>query len=311
MDLIIALSITTLIAATLVVVVAWLLRPRPSEPKRNEPPLKDTQLNDTQLNDTRHENASNTPSLVLAAAVLVSFVLLYATKDRMGWATLLPFSSAIIFSNWTAFALAVASGAAFRLPHRPLWRRVLSASLMAALALATLFQPVLQPVFRPVSGSNLWDSEQVCIQSHTNTCSAAAAATLLKSVGIEMTEAAMVDHCLTDARGTPSLGLWRGLSLATMSTRYRPEVLHTDIESLLAKGPWPAALVVGLPRYGADPIYVDRYGWDPGFRHSIVLFGRKDDGLLDVGDPSIGRETWSDEDLRVLWRGEGVTLVRR
>ncbi|GAA5504670.1 cysteine peptidase family C39 domain-containing protein [Novipirellula caenicola] len=291
MDLVIALLITTSTTAIIIVAVAWWLRPN-SGISIDAP-------------------ASNLPSIVVAGAVLCSFVLLYATKDRMGWATLLPVSSAIILSNWTAFALAVASGAAFRLPNRPFWRRGLAASLMAGLAMATLFQPVLQPVLRPVSGSNQWDSRQVCIQSHTNTCSAAAAATLLKSVGIEVTEAAMVDDCLTDARGTPSLGLWRGLSLATRSTPFRPEVLHTDVESLLRKGPWPSALVVGLPRYGADPIYVHRYGWDPGFRHSIVLFGRNEDGLLDIGDPSIGRETWSDEDLRVLWRGEGVTLVRR
>ncbi|EMI17083.1 peptidase C39, bacteriocin processing [Rhodopirellula maiorica SM1] len=291
MDLIIALLITTSMTVIIIVLVAWWLRPKPR--------------------DASNTAVSNLASIVLAFAVLASFLLLYATKDRMGWATLLPFSSAIIFSNWTAFALAVASGAAYRLPHRPLWRRGLAASLMAALALATLVQPVLQPIFRPVTGSNMWDSKQVCIQSHTNTCSAAAAATLLKSVGIEKTEAAMVGHCLTDARGTPSLGLWRGLSLATTSTRYRPKVLHTDVETLLRRGPWPAALVVGLPRYGADPIYVHRYGWDPGFRHSIVLFGRNDDGMLDIGDPSIGRETWSDDDLRVLWRGEGVTLVRR
>ncbi|WP_442505206.1 cysteine peptidase family C39 domain-containing protein [Novipirellula sp. SH528] len=296
MDLIIALTITTVVAACLIVAVAWLLRPTTVIVHDSESSVA---------------TQSNVPSVVLGIAVLVSFVLLYVTKDRMGWATILPMSSAIIFANWTVFALAVASGAAYRLPNRPLWRRVLAASLMAVLALATLFQPVLQPVFRPVKGANQWDANQVCIQTQTNTCSAAAGATLLRAVGIETTEAEMVNHCLTDARGTPSLGLWRGLSLATTSSGFRPQVLQTDVESLLTKGPWPAALVVGLPRYGADPIYVKRYGWDPGFRHSIVLFGRKDDRLLDVGDPSIGRETWSDDDLRVLWRGEGVTLVPR
>lgn len=33
--------------------------------------------------------------------------------------------------------------------------------------------------------------------------------------------------------------------------------------------------------------------------------------MMDVGDPSIGRETWAEEDIRVLWTGEAITLVPR
>lgn len=248
------------------------------------------------------------PALVVSIAVAVGFLMIYLTKDRLFWAMLIPFSSMIIWSNLTVIALAIAAGASFRLPNRPRWRQTFSAITLGVLAMATLIQPIMQPVLRPIAGGNQWDDQQVCIQSQTNTCSAAAAATLLRTAGVEMTEAKMVQLCLTDARGTPSSGLWRGLCLATRGRDVHPEVTNVATEHLIEKGPWPSVLVVGLPRYGADPRYVKRYGWAPGFRHSVVIFGVKDDGMVDIGDPAIGRESWSQEDLKILYRGEAITL---
>lgn len=53
------------------------------------------------------------------------------------------------------------------------------------------------------------------------------------------------------------------------------------------------------------------WGWTPGLGHAVVVFGRTGDDLIEVGDPSVGREHWRVEDLRVLWPGAGLRLVRR
>ncbi len=249
-------------------------------------------------------------SLLLTLFVVLSLGLLFGTKDRLFWAGLIPVSAAIIYSNVTVLSLAAGAGAAFRLPNRPRWRQYLSAIAMMFLALGTLVQPVLQPLVRPTRGANFWTEGNVCIQSQPATCSAAAGATLLAAHGIEVTEAEMVTWCLNDSRGTPSLGLWRALCIATSGSALRPRVVNASVDELLTQGPWPSTLVVGLPPEGADSIYSEKYGWSPGFRHSVVLFGIRPDGTVDIGDPSVGRETWSPEDLRVLWRGEAITLVK-
>lgn len=256
------------------------------------------------------ESQPRLASLLLALFVALSLGLLFGTKDRLYWARLLPVSAAIIYSNLSVLSLAAGAGAAFRLPNRPRWRQYLSAVAMMVLAGGALIQPVLQPLLRPTRGANYWAAGQVCIQSQPATCSSAAGATLLAAHHIEVTEAEMVKWCLNDSRGTPSLGLWRGLCIATRNTSVRPRVVQASIDELLTQGPWPSTLVVGLPPEGADPIYSEKYGWAPGFRHSVVLFGQRPDGMMDIGDPSIGRETWSQDDLRVLWRGEAITLVQ-
>ena len=60
-----------------------------------------------------------------------------------------------------------------------------------------------------------------------------------------------------------------------------------------------------------DPIYTERYSWTPGKLHSVVLYGFAENDRVNIGDPSIGLEQWTVEDLRVLYRGTGLRLVRR
>lgn len=260
------------------------------------------------LSRRRIERHPRLPGLLLTLFVCLAVGLLFGTKDFLYWARWIPFSAAIIYSNFTVLALAAAAGSAARLPNRPVWRQILSAIPLLLLSVAALVQPIVQPLLRPVAGGDKWAEGNVCLQTREATCSAAAAATLLAAHRIDVTEAQMVDWCLTDARGTLSLGLWRGLYIATQDTDMEPEVLNVSVDTLIETGPWPAILSVGLPPGEVDPIYTEKYGWSPGFRHSVVLFGRNPAGLLDIGDPSIGREAWSEEDMRVLWREEAVRV---
>ncbi|MEM6472384.1 MAG: peptidase C39 [Planctomycetota bacterium] len=249
---------------------------------------------------------------------------IYFFNGWLAWAKYLPMDAAIIWTNAAPVLLSIASAGALFLTGRPFWRRAGLCSLAVAFALGSLLQPVVLPVVRPVNSTlnTIWLPGDVCQQSNGVTCSPAAAVTLLRTSGIESSEKDLIRLCLTDSLGTTSLGLWRGLRLATRRQRVKPEVMELSLEDLQGKTErddvFPCLILVGFPRFGSatsDPetelLYTQEYGWPRGFRHSVVVFGRHADGGVDVGDPSIGRERWSDQDLEILWRGEAVRLVSR
>lgn len=166
---------------------------------------------------------------------------------------------------------------------------------------------------RPLADSHmdLWRNG-VCIQSSLVTCSAAAAATLLRAHGIRTTEAEMVGLCRVTSRGTDYLGLCRGLKLRTRGTQWRVRPVSGDLRALRdACSDGPVVLSVGLPGMGADdPRYETEWGWRRGQAHTVVLFGFGREGLVEIGDPAVGREHWSEEAVEVLWRGRGFRLAR-
>lgn len=158
--------------------------------------------------------------------------------------------------------------------------------------------------------------EGVVRQTAESSCSAASAATLLRHYGIHAEEREMAELSFTRANGTAMLGTYRALRLKTAGTDKRVEVLSgASVEDLRqATRSGPTMISVGLPRFNVrpvDPRYENEWGWIPGRRHTVVLFGFLPDGSLDIGDPSVGREKWNAESLEVLWNGEGFRLVDR
>jgi len=166
----------------------------------------------------------------------------------------------------------------------------------------------LQPI--PETG-DFW-VDGVCIQSTPSSCSACAAATLLKSHGIETSEHEMSTLCLTRAWGTSMWGLYRGLKLKASGTGYRVEMRRQDIEDLGSKGDDPVLLIVGLDKGGAeDPRYEKDWGWTAGVRHAVVFLRFAEDDLVEMGDPSVGREYWTVQNIRDLWKGYAIRLIKR
>lgn len=167
----------------------------------------------------------------------------------------------------------------------------------------------------PQIGSFPPSPEGVIAQTSESSCSAASAATLLCRVGIPATERELAGLCLTRSAGTPLLGVYRGLCQKTAGTGWRVRVLSwaspAELEAATRQG--PVLISVGLDRWqrGYDPRYVTDWGWTPGKRHAVVVFGFLPEGKLDVGDPSVGREPWRVSSLAVLWNGEGIQLVSR
>jgi hypothetical protein len=239
-------------------------------------------------------------------AFIVAFV--FHLSDRLLIARLLPFSGVIVLGDWLPPAVAVLAGLAWRrMPGAPWRRAVLVVPLVTICGLRSygrLFGDV------PPLGQARWKAA-VCRQTSQASCGPAAAATLLEAHGIEATEAEMATLCLTRDAGTSMLGVYRGLKLKTRGTRWGVEAFRGDTETLRRE---PGAVILSVrldPGPGVDARYQQLWGWAPGVNHTVVFFGFRDDGNADVGDPAAGREQWREEDVRVLWHGEGIRLVSR
>jgi hypothetical protein len=247
---------------------------------------------------------------ILIVAVIVALIVIFAIKvqGRLVLARWLPFSNAIILGNLTVLGAACLAGVVLGWPSLPLWRKSLLAIVVSVVGVFAVLHPF--PRGAPSAGNHWVDG--VCQQTNRASCSACAAATLLDHYDIRTGEAEMMRLCLTGARGTPSLGLYRGLKLKTAGTPYDVEAFHTDINSLLSSSDVPVILLVKL-ELGADvdPRYEQQWGWTPGLGHAVVYYGRAGPDRIEIGDPSVGREQWTIDDLRVLWQGEGLRLRAR
>lgn len=228
---------------------------------------------------------------------------------RLVMAEWLPVSSVIVLGNWIPLGAAFLAGVAGFSARIPGWRRALICLTIAGVAVYSLVWPLLDS---PPESHERWTETGVCLQSNRASCSACAAATLLRVYGIEAGEREMMRLCLTGQDGTPQLGLYRGLELKTRGTPYRPQAFHATADQLLQSNRWPAVLLVRLDAgKQVDPRYEQEWGWTPGLGHAVVVFGRIGEDRLDIGDPSIGREQWTVDDLRTLWHGEGIRLIAK
>jgi len=108
-------------------------------------------------------------------------------------------------------------------------------------------------------------------------------------------------------------GLYRALRLKTADTSIKVKPFRGTLDDLRrAVKSGPLILSVRLtPGPGIDPRFQNEWGWDPGVGHHVVVFGQRDDGLFEVGDPSVGRELWDDRAFRTLWKGQAIQLVFR
>lgn len=248
--------------------------------------------------------AANGLSLLTVFTLVVYIACVW---DKPLLVDLLPFSNLIVLGNWFPLEASFLGGLASTQFAMPAWRRGMTViGLQLAGVIVVLF-PFLGDA--PRCG-DAW-SEGICQQTTKQTCSAASAATLLKLHGIEATEQEMAELCLT-RRGTNWMGLYRGLKMKTFGTEWDVEVFTGSPDQLRLLHS-PAILSVGLTRDATgDRFYQTELGWRPGLRHSVVLLGFVTD-LVEIGEPTpdAGRERWTKGDLRELYLGQGMRLVRR
>lgn len=222
----------------------------------------------------------------------------------------LPFSNLIILGNWFPLAAGALGGLAWqRIPGR-IVRKSIFVGGLASTSAYSLVCPVLGD---PPLCVNVWHQE-ICVQTTARTCTAACAATLLRAHGVFTTEREMATLCLT-RRGTTWLGLYRGLKLKTEDTPWDVDVISCDGDQLLAESHGPIILSVGLPPSprGAHEVAMNEGGWKHGVGHSVILLRPTPEGRVLIADPTpeVGLEEWTLGDVRTLYRGTAMRLVKR
>ncbi|MCA9141231.1 MAG: hypothetical protein H6823_11820 [Planctomycetaceae bacterium] len=243
--------------------------------------------------------------VVVTAGIYGNFV-----WQRVSLAEAIPFSNLIVVANWfpifAAFLVALA------------WQRIPGGSFRRGLSgvslnLAAWFAVVYPLLGESPSCGDIWMGGEYCVQTTDYTCTAASAASLLRVCDIAATEQEMADLCLT-RQGTTWQGLYRGLKLKTQGTEWDVRVVRGDAERLIASASSPLILSVGLAA-GAevDGAYEREFGWTPGLRHTVLLLGPRVAGRVEIVDPNpaIGRESWTVEELTLLYRGSAMQIVPR
>jgi hypothetical protein len=246
----------------------------------------------------------------LAALLLLAY-LKFVWKTAF-LVTVFPHSSIPIVSNLFLIAAAFLAAITWTHGYGTKKRRVLFGLTLYSIAVYSTIEPLLgQPPFC----FNKWQSHRdyefpISRQTSGYSCTAAAAATLLRMNGIPAQESEMAELCLT-RKGTTWQGLYRGLTLKTAGLPFRVEIIECPLAELENRLPAPAVISVGIdPDKPYSRKYVHAGGWQPGMRHSVVLLGfRPHSDRVAIADPSVGFEEWNTRDMNTLWRGRAVCLV--
>lgn len=247
----------------------------------------------------------------LAALLLVAY-LRFVWKTAL-LASLLPFASIVILSNLFPLAAAFLAGITWTHGYGTRKRRVLFGLSLYLVSFGSTVEPLLGQPPRCLDEWQVDDdySFPVCRQTSSYSCTAAAAATLLRMNGIPAQESEMARLCLT-RKGTTWQGLYRGLKVKTDGHPFRIDVIECPVAELKSRVHGPAIISVGIdPDTPYSSEYVYSWGWQPGMRHSVVLIGfHPNSSKAAIADPAVGFENWSGRDMKTLWRGRAVCLVR-
>jgi hypothetical protein len=171
----------------------------------------------------------------------------------------------------------------------PSLRRQLRRGTMPAIFAVVIAVPFLKPVVRPVDFRQMqdrWEGD-VCLQSTPSTCGPASAATILRSLGKDVTEVELARECFTYAGGTEIWYLARSLRKRGCSVEFKTMDLG-DAALLL-----PAVAGVRLRE---------------GTGHFIALL--RNDGTNFIGnDPLTGKFKATLSELQTDYRFTGSFLL--
>lgn len=251
--------------------------------------------------------------IMAGVIVLLIVTYVYTVWGQLWIVNWIPLPSVIILSNWFPILLSMLGAVVWlRMAEASVPRKLPVMFLILGAGFYSLFYFI--PADAPEC-NNEWVAPlppmvyPVCLQTTPYTCSAAAAATILNSIGVETTEQEMATLCLTRS-GTTWLGLYHGVSTKLLGTSHKVLFFRgnlTDIQRMAMIH--PVLLCCELDPAVAEiaPGYVTEGGWIPGTAHSVVYFGSIN-GQHVIGDPSRGYEMWGARDLNMLWTGTGLRI---
>jgi hypothetical protein len=242
-------------------------------------------------------------------ALLASLVFAWTFSGSLAWALLVPDASVVFLSNLMPMLLCFAAGLASEANALTQLTRPLALASFLLWASAYALTPYVRPMLFPVEidRQSQWRGD-VCLQTHCSTCAPAAAATLLHLRGLISNEREMVEACLTSARGTEPLGLYRGLALAAERSRRTARVARSDPQQWAAYDQLPN---IALVRLGCSP-QLGSSRWLLGPRsegHAIVVLGRDVHGNWLIADPAFGTTSWTDDQFQSRFTGDAIYLA--
>ena len=279
--------------------------------------ISDAEISDAQSSERPlHVATIRSPALLFVIALLYCLAFSWMWAGKLSWARVLPFSGVVYWSNLMPILLGFTAGVACNTGGLRGWSKPLATCSLGLVAVAYLLIPISRPIIAPaaVDPVGQWKND-VCLQSHGSTCGAAAAATLLQFNGIASSEREMVRHCLTSEFGTDALGIYRGLKLgATKSPKYNARKVHIasrQPSDWISSQQLPnVALVQFDRRVLANQSTSQSTRWFMGHRgegHAVVVLGYEDGNWI-IGDPAVGRVSWSDKDFRRRFIGDALFL---
>lgn len=170
------------------------------------------------------------------------------------------------FSELTAAGAGLFAGV---LSERLKGSGLFSTLVFIALLCIGIVIPYLKPMLDPLPTDQLRDrwNDEVCLQSTPSSCGAASAATVFKSLGLNIQEGELAAECLTSSSGTENWYIARAFRKRGFAVNYRIEKQFPSDLKL------PAIAGVRVGNYG----------------HFIAILERPN-GVYITGDPLKGRQ---------------------
>lgn len=247
-------------------------------------------------------------TLLFAGSIVASLSFAWLYSGHLEWARVIPASAVLYWSNWTAVLIAFTAGLAKQVPGLDHWHRPVAVAGLVAVAAAYFVAPVMRPWAVPLtlSDADQWD-HGVCMQSHDSSCGAAAAATLLRLNGVPSSELGMARACLTSRQGTTPLGLYRGVASTARQFRRTARVAAKEPSEWIGADQLPSIALVQFSDDAASGSLARLFG-PRGEGHAVVVLGVAEGGRWIIGDPAVGRVTWSDAEFRSRFTGDAIYL---
>ena len=234
----------------------------------------------------------------LAAAALIGVFAAARWAPRLELVA--PFSWALAGRTEYALRAPVATMAllppSMRLPHRR--QRILIAVFLAIVIGQYSVLPFLSPALarpRLASLRTQVDCEGVCLQGTAYTCGPAAAVTALRQLGFDADEADLALRMHT----CPALGTPADVLAAALTNRYGPEGLRCEYRYFTS--------LDELPR-GTPTLAVVKHSFLVD--HFVAVLEVTDKGVVVVGDPQLGKVSYTRDAFERRWRFMGVVLTR-